>query len=50
MIILLIKWLFIVGLGLFASFAFIECVEQKRIRKDRQRVQAVVRGKYPRVY
>jgi len=36
--------------GLFAFEALIECAEQKRIRKERLRVQAIVKRTYPRVY
>ena len=47
---MLIQLTITIALGLFAAGAFIECAEQKRIRRERLRVQAVVRTKYPRVY
>ena len=46
----LIQLTITIALGLFAAGAFIECAEQKRIRRERLRVQAVVRKTYPRVY
>jgi len=36
--------------GLFVFEVFIECAEAKRIRRERLRVQAVVKRTYPRVY
>ncbi len=48
--IMLIKIAITIGLGLFAAGAFIECCEAKRIRRERLRVQAVVKRTYPRVY
>jgi len=48
--IMLIKLTITIALGLFAAAAFIECAEEKRIRRERLRVQAVVKKTYPRVY
>ena len=47
---MLIKLAFTIALGLFAASAFCECAEQKRIREERLRVQAVIKKTYPRVY
>ena len=47
---MLIQLTITIALGLFAAGAFIECAEQKRIRKERLRVQAAVRVKYPKTY
>ena len=48
--IMLIKLTITIALGLFAAAAFCECAEQKRLKKERLRVQAVVKRTYPRVY